>query len=53
MIWFGMTKEQRESEFYHPDDDEGASIQQGFAQAKRGESVSAEELAALFKRRDS
>ena len=43
----------REGEFYHPDDDEWASIQQGFAQAKLGEAVSAEEIAALFKSRGS
>ena len=43
----------REGKFYHPDDDEWASIQQGFAQAKRGEAVSAEEIAALFKPRGS
>ena len=46
MIWFSMTKEPRESEFYHPDDDEWASIQEGVA-------VSAEEIAALLKPRDS
>lgn len=46
-----MTKEQREGEFYHPDDDEWTSIQQGLAQVERGESVLAEEIAALFKPR--
>ena len=40
-------------QLYHPDDDEWASIQEGVAQAKRGEAVSAEEIAALFKPRDS
>ena len=44
-----MTKDQ----IYHPDDDEWASIQEGVAQAKRGEAVSAEEIAALFKPRGS
>jgi predicted transcriptional regulator len=48
-----LTLEAREGESYHPDDDEWASIQQGFAQAKRGEAVSAEEIAALFEPRDS
>ncbi len=42
----------REGEFYHPDDDEWAAIEEGFAQDKRGEAVSADELAALFKPRD-
>jgi predicted transcriptional regulator len=48
-----LALEAREGEFYHPDDDEWALIQQGFAQAKRGETVSAEEIAALFKSRGS
>jgi predicted transcriptional regulator len=41
--------EAHEGELYHPDDDEWAAIQEGYAQAKRGEAVSAEEIAALFK----
>jgi beta-glucosidase-like glycosyl hydrolase len=48
-----LALEAQEGEFYHPDDDEWALIQQGFAQAKRGEAVSAEEIAALFKPRGS
>jgi predicted transcriptional regulator len=48
-----LALEAHEGEFYHPDDDEWASIQQGFAQAKRGEAVSADEIAALFKPRGS
>jgi hypothetical protein len=48
-----LALEAREGESYHPDDDECASIQQGFAQAKRGEAVSAEEIAALFEPRGS
>jgi predicted transcriptional regulator len=48
-----MTKEQREDEFYHPDNDEWAAIQEGLAQAERGEFVSAEEIAALLKSRAS
>ncbi|QDW37071.1 hypothetical protein FFI89_007910 [Bradyrhizobium sp. KBS0727] len=48
-----LALEAREGEFYHPDDDEWTAIQQGFAQAKRGEAVSADEIAALFKPRGS
>jgi hypothetical protein len=48
-----LALEAREREFYHPDEDERVSIQQGFAQAKRGEAVSAEAVAALFKPRGS
>ncbi len=47
-----LALEAREGEFYHPDDDEWAAIEEGFAQAKRGEAVSADEIAALFKPRD-
>jgi hypothetical protein len=46
-----LALEAREGELYHPGDDEWAAIEQGFAQAKRGESVSADEIAALFKPR--
>ena len=45
--------EAREGELYHPADDEWAAIEEGFAQAKRGEAVSADEIAALFKQRGS
>jgi len=48
-----LALEAREGELYHPGDGEWAAIQQGFAQAKRGEAVSAEEIAALFKPRRS
>ena len=48
-----LALEAHEGEFYHPGDDEWASIQQDFAQAKRGEAVSAEEIAGLFKPRGS
>ena len=43
-----LALEAHEGEFYHPDDDEWAAIQQGLAQAKRGETVSADEVARLF-----
>ena len=43
----------REGELYHPSDDEWAAIEEGFAQAKRGETVSADEIAALLKPRGS
>ncbi len=42
----------RTKELYHPDDDEWAAIEEGFGQAKRGETKSADEIAALFKQRD-
>jgi hypothetical protein len=41
--------EAREGEFYHPDEDEWAAIEEGLGQADRGEFVSAEEIAALLK----
>ena len=41
--------EAREGELYHPDDEEWAAIEEGLAQAKRGEFVSADEIAALLK----
>jgi predicted transcriptional regulator len=44
-----LVLEARQGELYHPDDDEWAAIEEGFAQAKRGESVSADEIAALLK----
>ena len=44
-----LALEAREGEFYHPGDDEWAAIEEGFAQARRHESVSADEIAALFK----
>ena len=48
-----LALEAREGELYHPSDDEWAAIEEGFAQAKRGEAVSADEIAALFKPRTS
>jgi hypothetical protein len=48
-----LVLEAREGELYHPADDEWAAIEEGFAQAKRGEAVSADEIAALFKPRGS
>jgi hypothetical protein len=48
-----LVLEARQGELYHPDDDEWAAIQEGFAQAKHGEAVSEDEIAALFKRHGS
>jgi len=45
--------EARQGELCHPDDDEWAAIQEGFAQAKRGLAISTGEVAALFKQRGS
>jgi hypothetical protein len=47
-----LVLEARQGELYHPDDDEWAAIEEGFAQAKRGEAVSADEIATLLKPRD-
>jgi hypothetical protein len=41
--------EAREGEFYHPSDEEWAAIEEGLAQARRGEFISADEIAALLK----
>jgi predicted transcriptional regulator len=41
--------EASEGEFYHPSDEEWAAIEEGLAQAKRGEFVSADEIAELLK----
>ena len=46
-----LALEAREGELYHPSDNEWAAIEGGFAQAKQGESVSVDEIAALFKPR--
>jgi hypothetical protein len=43
--------EAREGELFHPSDDEWAAIEEGVAQAKRGDAVSADEIAALFRPR--
>jgi hypothetical protein len=48
-----LALEARQGELYHPDDDEWAAIEEGFAQAKRGEAISADEIAALLKPRGS
>ena len=45
--------EAHQGELYHPDDDEWAAIEEGFAQARRGEAISADEIAALLKPRGS
>jgi hypothetical protein len=42
--------ESREGEMYHPSDDEWEAIQQGLAEAERGEFVSDEEMELLWKR---
>ncbi|HEV7880140.1 hypothetical protein [Bradyrhizobium sp.] len=44
-----LALEAQEGEFYRPDDDELAAIEEGLAQAKRGEFVSADEIGALLK----
>jgi predicted transcriptional regulator len=46
-----LVLEAREAELYHPSDDDWAAIEEGFAQAKQGEAVSADEIAALFEPR--
>jgi hypothetical protein len=46
-----LALEAREGELYHPSDEEWTAIEEGFAQAKRGEAVSADEIASLFKPR--
>ncbi|MFT4279500.1 MAG: hypothetical protein QM576_24400 [Rhodopseudomonas sp.] len=43
-----LALEAREGEFYQPDDDEWAAIEQGLAQARRGEFASADDIAALL-----
>ncbi|MFT0879434.1 hypothetical protein [Rhodopseudomonas palustris] len=43
-----LALEAREGEFYQPDDDEWAAIEEGLAQARRGEFASADEIAALL-----
>ncbi len=46
LLWL----EAKEGEFYHPSDDEWAAIQEGLAQARRGEFVPEEEMDAFWKR---
>jgi hypothetical protein len=48
-----LAMEAREGELYHPDDDEWEAIEEGFAQAKRREAVSADEIALLLAPRGS
>lgn len=43
-----LALEAREGEYYDPVDDEWSAIQEGLAQARRGEAVSAAEIAALL-----
>jgi hypothetical protein len=43
-----LALEAREGELYHPSDDEWAAIEEGLAQARRGEAASAGEIAALL-----
>jgi predicted transcriptional regulator len=42
-----LALEAHEGEFYHPGDSEWAAIEEGYAQAKRGEAVSEDEIAAF------
>jgi len=42
--------EAQEGELYHPSNEEWAAIREGYEQAKRGEFVPDEEIAALWKR---
>jgi predicted transcriptional regulator len=44
-----LVLEAQEGELYHPSDDEMAAIEEGLAQARRGEAVSPDEIAALLK----
>jgi predicted transcriptional regulator len=41
--------EAQEGKFYHPSDEEWAAIEEGLAQAKRGELALADEIVALIK----
>jgi predicted transcriptional regulator len=43
-----LALEAREGELYHPSDDEWAAIEEGLAQAGRGEAVRSAEIAALL-----
>lgn len=43
-----LALEAREGEFYQPNDDEWAAMEEGLAQARRGEFASADEVAALL-----
>jgi hypothetical protein len=48
-----LALEARDGELYHPSDDKWAAIEEGFSQAKRGETVSADEITALLEPRGS
>lgn len=50
LIAYAREIEARRSGIYTLSDDERAAIEEGLAQADRGEFASAEEVAALFKR---
>jgi predicted transcriptional regulator len=43
-----LALEAQEGELYHPNDDELAAIEEGLAEAKRGEFVSAEHVIAFL-----
>jgi predicted transcriptional regulator len=45
-----LLMEARRGEVYHPDDEEWAAIQEGLAQAERGEFASEDEMEAVWKR---
>ena len=45
-----MEDEDKEDEFYHPTDEEWPAIQEGVAQAARGEFVPQSEMDAFWKR---
>lgn len=44
-----LALEAREGELYHPDEDEWAAIEEGLAQAGRGEFASSAEVEALLR----
>lgn len=48
-----LALEAREGELYHPDDGEWEAIEKGFAQARRHEAASADEITGLLKSRGS
>jgi predicted transcriptional regulator len=45
-----LLMEARHGEVYHPDDEEWAAIEEGLAQAERGEFATDEEMEAVWKR---
>jgi hypothetical protein len=44
-----LVLEAQEGELYHPSEDEWGAIEEGLAQAKRGEAVPADEIATLLR----